>query len=960
MRKVKNKLFPALIFVAAITVAAVLFLFGFSDGAETSEGVLPAELPPVCEFSGGIPNFSPASAASVPTVRRVANPVIFIDFEDEKMTPEEVEEKKKFFTNDDNSPSLSDYYRTLSFGNIEIETIFPYENNKIYIYRAPKGRSYYESFEGNTEKRQRAEAKLLNDAVKEADDKRLDYGHKVLNNSGDSVDCVTFIFSGKHDPSDTGAWGGLLWPHQWNLKAICESPGTLNGVPVDKYTVNFLGSVTVGLLCHEMGHVFGMPDLYHYGKDRRVPVGVWDLMHSNNDVPQFPLVYMRQKYLNKIAGTVASGQTVPIDKSGDYTLKAVNKAAVSDILAYRIAVNEKENIWLEYRDNSDNNKKVYDGGLPRSGLIVYRSNGDATTGNQEGKYHSSKHPDEVCVYRPKVNRGENADADKANLEYAALSPANEYFKTLGNRNEAEDYADGAIYCTDGTNTGIIIDNVSLNAVTNELTFHVDLNAGTYARGVDLLVAKDNYYVVKYGEPVSPTVKIKYGADEEYKLLSPDRYTIDYEPELLGEQVASIRFTDEGGISNVKKFTLKIEENTERAKIDVVNPASKTKYRVNEVLDLSGLEIEITYESGRSVRVRYDKEQNGDLWQVDGFESQKSGEKCFTVKYLPIGKSFPSRVTVIARLHGITIDEKNTVTVFTGNDIALNVVGILEDGTREKLPPEEYEIEMPEKFETYKEQEIIVRSKDPSVRLPAKKGFYKVNKGDLKSISIARLPKTEYRFGEPLNLDDGRLKFEFNPDKQITVEMKNYYNLFSDGKFFSDRPEKQTLTAAILGKIVSFDVTVLPRGSDILKSKNDNIKITTAAGGCGYIVLDNGYKFEDFARDISSYLDMEFFYTDDSEKSYPVTTQGYPGLSITDSMKVELLGCEKKRLATYDVYLRGDANSDGEANSDDLPFWGNFLFSPNKYAERYLDMNGDLRYDLTDFVLLKEEYGGKVA
>ena len=77
-----------------------------------------------------------------------------------------------------------------------------------------------------------------------------------------------------------------------------------------------LSSSGVGVLCHEMFHSLGAPDLYHYTSDGISPVGSWDLMENNANPPQHMGAYMKYKYGNWIS-------TIPtISTSGTYTLKS--------------------------------------------------------------------------------------------------------------------------------------------------------------------------------------------------------------------------------------------------------------------------------------------------------------------------------------------------------------------------------------------------------------------------------------------------------------------------------------------------------------------------------------------------------------------------------------------------------------------------------------------------------------
>ena len=67
---------------------------------------------------------------------------------------------------------------------------------------------------------------------------------------------MTFIVSG----SPTG-WASLLWPHMWSM---FEYTVTINGKTVGGYDLQLDSMLSTGVLAHEMFHVLGAPDLYHY------------------------------------------------------------------------------------------------------------------------------------------------------------------------------------------------------------------------------------------------------------------------------------------------------------------------------------------------------------------------------------------------------------------------------------------------------------------------------------------------------------------------------------------------------------------------------------------------------------------------------------------------------------------------------------------------------------------------
>ena len=212
--------------------------------------------------------------------RIITNLVILIKFND--TTQAVVDNAIAAFDPYFNHPinSLKNYYEVLSYNNVTINSILPRVSpSEVYVYNGGD-RQYFNIEDSNTYTRRTRETELLSGAVAGAANK-FDFSGKDLDINDDGyADSVSFLICGNNE--DT--WGGLLWPHSWNLDSIDGSSASsyLGGVKVGDYSFNFSSSINVGVLCHEMGHVLGAPDLYHYNYDF-VPVG--KMIHSNKYSP---------------------------------------------------------------------------------------------------------------------------------------------------------------------------------------------------------------------------------------------------------------------------------------------------------------------------------------------------------------------------------------------------------------------------------------------------------------------------------------------------------------------------------------------------------------------------------------------------------------------------------------------------------------------------------------------------
>jgi hypothetical protein len=172
-------------------------------------------------------------------------------------------------------------------------------------------------------------------------------------------------------------------------------------------------------------------------------------MQSTTDPPQHAGAYMKMRYL----GWINSIPTVT--SSGTLTLNPLTSASNN---AYKILSpnSTTEYFVVEYRRKTG----AFEGGLPGSGLIVYRINSTVNdgSGNRNGP------PDEVYVYRPGGSPTDNGDVNSAN------------FSSDVGRTAINDQTDPSSYLTDGSNGGLSISQVASAGAT--ISFHVTVGGST--------------------------------------------------------------------------------------------------------------------------------------------------------------------------------------------------------------------------------------------------------------------------------------------------------------------------------------------------------------------------------------------------------------------------------------------------------------------------------------------------
>lgn len=194
--------------------------------------------------------------------------VVLVDFSDNTAQTPSVYFDSLAFAAD--TFSLKNYYGQVSFGQIDIVTVdYPSATG---WQRAPETYDYYVgdnygwgNYPANTQGMVEDICQLVDPVV---DFSQYD------NDSDGYVDGVNVIYAGTFDGTPQ-----TIWPHAWSL------PGggvEFDGVTVYSFSVqdeynNDPGDKSANTICHEFGHVLGLPDLYDYDYDS-FGIGDWGMM----------------------------------------------------------------------------------------------------------------------------------------------------------------------------------------------------------------------------------------------------------------------------------------------------------------------------------------------------------------------------------------------------------------------------------------------------------------------------------------------------------------------------------------------------------------------------------------------------------------------------------------------------------------------------------------------------------
>ncbi|MFA6484033.1 MAG: BACON domain-containing carbohydrate-binding protein, partial [Bacteroidales bacterium] len=245
------------------------------------------------------------------------------------------------------------------------------------------------------------------------------------------IDNICFIIQGAVE-----GWNDLLWPHMW---ALYTDNVVVAGARVYNFNFQLSSSFGASVLCHEMSHTIGFPDLYHYTDNHITPVGPWDLMANNTNPPQHQSAYQKQKYGHWFSSLPG------ISTSGTYSLSPLSTDAYA---CYAISSpnSTSEFFVVEYRKSEG----VFESGLPASGLIISRVN-PAENGNSAGP------PDEVYVFRPDGTVSANGSVYSAN------------FCTESGRTSFTATSNPSCFLSDGSPAGIEITNIGTAGSTISFT-----------------------------------------------------------------------------------------------------------------------------------------------------------------------------------------------------------------------------------------------------------------------------------------------------------------------------------------------------------------------------------------------------------------------------------------------------------------------------------------------------------
>jgi immune inhibitor A len=319
--------------------------------------------------------------------------VLLVDFSDNGQTHSRDELNSLLFGT--GNRSMRDYYLEASYDGLSVNGTIAgwYRLDQPYSYYLGDSFGIYGEFPHNSQG-------LVTDLVAKADP---DIDFSQYASSDHAVDGLLVVHAGP-GAEETGNERDI-WSHKWQLSdPVFGSPGTVrtdDGATIDAYSMQperfaNRGLVSIGVFCHEYGHILGMPDLYDtdysgngLGNFCLMAAGSWARASQSaapGSSPVHPCAW--NKYLLGWVRPESVEQGVRDSIAG-----AELPAAATAPVSYRILRNPAGMDWKptspgdgEYFLVENRQQTGFDAGLPGSGLLILHVD-ESQTGNQ-----SEEHP----------------------------------------------------------------------------------------------------------------------------------------------------------------------------------------------------------------------------------------------------------------------------------------------------------------------------------------------------------------------------------------------------------------------------------------------------------------------------------------------------------------------------------------------------------------------------------------
>ena len=334
--------------------------------------------------------------------------------------------------------------------------------------------------------------------------------------------------------------------------------------------------------------------------------------------------------------------------------------------------------------------------------------------------------------------------------------------------------------------------------------------GTYNDELSKLITDDNIkYTVTYA---------KAGAQSPIALA--ENMVSGYNKATTTAQNLKITYTDNDSSSytNGNNFTTSLQVTLMNTVSGItITPPTKTTYNHGDSLDLTGGEINLTYEDGTSGTLDINKatitESDGSPLNMSpaSYDGTQKVDKTLKIEYSKDGQTgtvnYP--ITIINDVKSITIKTlpqteykvNETLDITTGELLVTRAVGT------EIVTMSSPKVTV-SGFDNTQESKDLKLTVDYTENGITKTTDYLVNVTDnVQSISLKTMPPTNYKYGEPLNVTGGQIEVVKDSGVQ-TINITNDMIKELDGsEFDSTKLGTRKLQISYGGKTLEYEITV---------------------------------------------------------------------------------------------------------------------------------------------------------
>ncbi|WP_170830003.1 M6 family metalloprotease domain-containing protein [Williamwhitmania taraxaci] len=285
------------------------------------------------------------------------------------------------------------------------------------------------------------------------------------NDNNDTVDGVYVIYAGYGE--EVGAPADAIWAHAWQIPTT-KPATTYDGKTIKDYSCSAelsgnSGSTmtSIGVICHEFGHVLGAPDYYDTDYEKSdgdfYGTGNWDLMaggswNNHGITPAHHNAFTKVNiYKWATATELSSSASIEIPAS-----------ITNDKAFYRIPTTTTNEYYL-----LENRQQLgFDAKTPGHGLLIYHVDKDVTKhyNNNDINIKAPQLMYPVCASAT-TNPGTTVSS------YGNISSGGCTFPGTSNKNTFSDQTIPSAKSSNGALSGIALTNITENTLTNVVTFN---------------------------------------------------------------------------------------------------------------------------------------------------------------------------------------------------------------------------------------------------------------------------------------------------------------------------------------------------------------------------------------------------------------------------------------------------------------------------------------------------------